>query len=145
MRVHHQSVIINYGDSIFLAGKYPLTWDRIGVFFLWKSNQHELIVAIIRISKSKTVVNPSNQQQSVVYGPIAIDEEKSSASNNSSINIEVETARFNWGAFFLYPFWGFANGMWWAFLISWFWMDYNTQYLVWYYGIKVGLEKQALA
>ena len=120
VRVHHQSVIINYGDSIFLAGKYPLTWDRIGVFFPMEKQPTRINSSYNPNIKSKTVVNPSNQQQSVVYGPIAIDEEKSSASNNSSINIEVETARFNWGAFFLYPFWGFANGMWWAFLISWF-------------------------
>lgn len=64
-------------------------------------------------------MNPSYEQQAVYYGPIPVNGKKLSASD-SSANIEAETARFNWGAFFLYPFWGFANGMWWAFLISWF-------------------------
>lgn len=27
-------------------------------------------------------------------------------------------SKFNWGAFFLWPIWGFGNGMWWLFLIS---------------------------
>lgn len=31
--VHHQSVVINYGDLILLAGKYPLTWEQISIFF----------------------------------------------------------------------------------------------------------------
>ena len=31
--VHHQSIVINYGDSILLAGKYPLEWEQIAIFF----------------------------------------------------------------------------------------------------------------
>lgn len=29
-----------------------------------------------------------------------------------------DTNKWNWGAFGLYPLWGFFNGCWWAFLIS---------------------------
>ncbi len=28
------------------------------------------------------------------------------------------TAKFNWGAAGLYPFWGFANGMWWLIFVA---------------------------
>lgn len=30
-----------------------------------------------------------------------------------------DLGKFNWGAFFLYPIWGFFNGCWWAILFSW--------------------------
>lgn len=75
VRVHHQSVIINYGDSIFLAGKYPLTWDRIGVFFPVEKQPTHINSSYNPNIKSKTIVNPSYQQQPVVYGPIPVDEE----------------------------------------------------------------------
>ena len=32
--------------------------------------------------------------------------------------IPAEARKFNWGAFFLYPLWGFANGMWWLFFVN---------------------------
>lgn len=118
VRIHHQAVVINNGDSILLAGKYPLTWDRIGVFF--PMERQPTLVDYSLNTTSKTVINSNLQRQAAMYDPISRDEKKTSASDNNSLNIDVETARFNWGAFFLYPLWGFANGMWWAFLISWF-------------------------
>lgn len=33
MKIHRHAIAINYGDSILLAGKYPLSWERISVFF----------------------------------------------------------------------------------------------------------------
>lgn len=120
MRIHHQAVVINYGDSILLAGKYPLTWDRISVFFPIERQPTQVSSGYSPNIRSKTVINSNSQQQALIYNPISGNEKKASTSDNKSVDIEVETARFNWGAFFLYPFWGFANGMWWAFLISWF-------------------------
>lgn len=120
VRIHYQKVVINYGDSILLAGKYPLTWDRISVFFPLVKQPTQVNNDYSPNAISKTVMNSTLQQQAVICNPISGDEEKILASNKDFVNIEVETARFNWGAFFLYPFWGFANGMWWAFLVSWF-------------------------
>lgn len=31
--IHHQTIEISYGDKILLAGRFPLTWERICVFF----------------------------------------------------------------------------------------------------------------
>ena len=32
----------------------------------------------------------------------------------------VDTAKWNWGAFGIYPIWGFFNGCWWAFFVGMF-------------------------
>ena len=32
-RVHQQTVVINYGDSILLAGRCELSWEQISIFF----------------------------------------------------------------------------------------------------------------
>lgn len=116
--IHHQSVIINYGDSILLAGKYPLTWDRIGIFFPLIKRPTQLNSEYNPNIRSKTVVDADNLSQSITYATPLENRKESSKSDDKAANIEVEIARFNWGAFFLYPLWGFANGMWWAFLIS---------------------------
>lgn len=120
MQIHHQSTIINYGDTILLAGKYPLSWERIEIFFPQEkrhptqfNNEYDSNV------RSKTIANRGYQPQAAYTSP-ASNAKKPSATDNHSANLEVEITRFNWGAFFLYPLWGFANGMWWLFLISLF-------------------------
>ena len=35
-----------------------------------------------------------------------------------SASDDVDTSKWNWGAFMLYPIWGFFNGCWWAFLVA---------------------------
>lgn len=115
MQVHHQSIVISYGDSILLAGKYPLTWDRIGIFFprdrvpTQFNNEYNPNVG------SQNRVSP---QLGMPYEAPPADNKSTFAASNNATNIEVETTRFNWGAFFLYSLWGFANGMWWTFLIG---------------------------
>lgn len=42
--IHHQTVLINYGDSILLAGKYPLGWEQISIFFPMNSKSPMTIV-----------------------------------------------------------------------------------------------------
>lgn len=115
MQIHHQSIGINYGDMILLAGKYPLTWDRIGIFFPQEKHSIQFNNEYNSNTRSKTIAN-TNYQSEGVYAPSLAKVENSSG--NDVANIEVEITRFNWGAFFLYPLWGFANGMWWTFLIA---------------------------
>lgn len=100
VRIHHQAVVINYGDSILLAGKYPLTWDRIGVFFPIGKQPTQINSDYIPNATSKTVMNSTLQQQAVIYNPISRNEKKILPSDKNSVNIEVETARFNWGLSF---------------------------------------------
>lgn len=38
--------------------------------------------------------------------------------NTPSLMEMEEIKKFNWGAFGLWPIWGFANGMWWLFLVN---------------------------
>nr|WP_302828894.1 FHA domain-containing protein [uncultured Bacteroides sp.] len=120
MQIHHQSTVINYGDAILLAGKYPLAWEKIEIFFPQeKRHSTQFNDEYNPNAKSKTIVNPTYQSQTA-YTPPTSNEKKAYTTNNNNVNIEVEITRFNWGAFFLYPLWGFANGMWWLFLISLF-------------------------
>lgn len=116
VQVHHQSVVITYGDVILLAGKYPLTWDKIEIFFPFKQKPTQIGNGYSS-SRNGTVHNQVYPQQPVSYGPPP-EQTSASSSRNNGANVEVEITRFNWGAFFLYSLWGFANGMWWAFLIG---------------------------
>lgn len=110
-QVHHQSIAISYGDCILLAGRYPLTWDRIQIFFPMGWN-------VSPGNTGKTVVNPEYQSRQPSVGNNPFSGDMPFQTKTAAATVEVEVTRFNWGAFFLYPFWGFANGMWWAFLIG---------------------------
>lgn len=50
------------------------------------------------------------QQQPVVEQPV----------NNTVKAATVDTSKWNWGAFGIYPIWGFFNGCWWAFFVGMF-------------------------
>lgn len=54
--IHHQSAVINYGDSILLAGKYPLSWERISIFFPMEQFTSKTIVDLNR----KTMISNKN-------------------------------------------------------------------------------------
>ena len=84
------AVPIRHGDTIMLAGQYPLKWDTIDQYFPPQQ--------IPQAAPARTVI------QQPTYQP----EEKS----------EPNLSKFNWGAFFLYPIWGFFNGCWWAILVG---------------------------
>lgn len=105
--IRDRSVVINYGDCIMLANRYVLSWERIIVFFPHQRGNGSLNNQPNASGRKKTIVSPERPQ---AVSDISL--------NYSDMSVEVATARFNWGAFFLCPFWGFANGMWWAFLIG---------------------------
>jgi hypothetical protein len=114
MKIHHQSIVINYGDSILLAGKYSLTWNKIKVFFPIVSELTTTPYNTPANVRANTVINEYSQGSSFD----SLNSRKDGGDDRRKI--EQEISRWNWGAFFLYPYWGFANGMWWTFLIGFF-------------------------
>ena len=121
-RIHNRSVVIGtLGDNqrinidenmtILLAGKYPLRWETLGHYFPIQTK--------VSLNHIPTRINEisATEQQRYNIEPVPLSEQYFIQSQDI-VSIEVELTKFNWGAFFLYPFWGFANGMWWAFLIA---------------------------
>lgn len=92
--VKKRAVPIQHGDIIMLAGQYQLNWNQIDAFFPSASYQQNFNNSNFN-SAFTSPAQPANMQQ------LAIPEYK-----------------WNWGAFALYPIWGFFNGCWWAILIS---------------------------
>lgn len=90
--VKNRAVPIRRGDAIMVAGRYQISWNQIDVFF----------------AAGRTQMAP---QQPMHQSPIHIPTDESDSLNLS---------KWNWGAFSLYPLWGFFNGCWWAFLIGFF-------------------------
>lgn len=107
IKVHHRAIPINIGDTILLASKFPLSWNQIGTFF-----------PLSELRKPSTQVHNGTiiNNETGYHDPIR---EQRIYENSSTDNRMYEvTSAWNWGAFFLYPLWGFANGTWWAFLIA---------------------------
>jgi hypothetical protein len=104
MNVHNQEMAIRYGDSILLAGRLPLSWDKLNIYF--PAGEFGSSAA----TSSTTFNNPNYAGNNPL--------EAQAPSTSSGYSTEVEITRFNWGAFFMYPIWGFANGMWWLFFLS---------------------------
>ena len=108
MRIHGTTVAIHQGDVILLAGRILLSWERINIFFPAE--------AVLPSNGNRTYIDPQYvSTPENKHSNYSISEEKNF---NLAAQIEIETSRFNWGAFLLYQFWGFANGTWWAFLIA---------------------------
>ncbi len=103
--VKKRAIPINRGDMIMLAGKYPLTWNQIDMFFPPHNSQHTII------SQPVSTQSYPNQQPATGY-------------NTQSDRLQKTISGWNWGAFVLYPIWGFFNGCWWAFLI-WFFFGFT--------------------
>ena len=99
--VKHRAVPIRRGDTIMVAGKYQISWNQIDVYFPGRPQQ--------QMAPQQSYQQPFQQsyQQSAMQAPV--DE-------GDSLNL----SKWNWGAFSLYPLWGFFNGCWWAFLIGFF-------------------------
>ncbi len=108
MRIHGTVAPINQGDVILLAGRIPLSWERINIFF---PSEAQLPSNGRRTYIDPQYVSPLSDNK-LPEPPISENKRF-----NLAAQIEIETSRFNWGAFLLYQFWGFANGTWWAFLI----------------------------
>lgn len=88
--VRKRAVPIHRGDSIMIAGKYPINWNQIDSFFPY------------------TPMNP--------MGTI-IDESKSMSQQAGSAE-PLNLSKWSWGAFALSWIWGFFNGCWWMFLVK---------------------------
>ena len=57
-----------------------------------------------------------------------------------------EIKKFNWGAFGLWPIWGFANGMWWLFLVNIVFSFLPLSYIfLWCFNIYMGMNGGKLA
>ena len=88
--VRKRAVPIRRGDSIMIAGKYPINWNQIDSFFPYTPPTP--IGTIVDVSKSMS-------QQ---------------AGNAEPLNL----SKWSWGAFVLSWLWGFFNGCWWMFLVK---------------------------
>ena len=84
--VKHRAVPIRHGDTIMIAGQYPINWNQIDAFF------------------------PST--------PLPVQPVKQATQASAGAEVKPDTDSWSWGAFALYPIWGFFNGCWWAFLVS---------------------------
>lgn len=97
-RIHRRAVPIRHGDIIMLAGKYQLNWNQIDYYF------------------------PPQQQQSFYGAPNRATEGTQPANfrmaEEAASASPVDVNKWSWGAFALYPIWGFFNGCWWAIFIG---------------------------
>lgn len=96
--IHNQSVPLRHGDTIMLAGQYLLDWNVIDRYFPQMQQKPSRTVFI--------------RQQEYPHQENARPDFFPSESRTPDLH------KFNWGAFFLYPIWGFFNGCWWAFLVA---------------------------
>ena len=122
--IHNQSVPLRHGDTIMLAGQYLLDWNVIDRYF-----------PQMQQNPSRTVVI---QQQ-------AYTQEENTGAGHSSIESRTPDLRkFNWGAFFLYPFWGFFNGCWWAILVAIFccWASILLNILFGVFGTRLAWQNK---
>ena len=90
--VRKRAVPIRRGDTIMIAGKYPINWNQIDSFFPYTPPSP--IGTIVDVSKTMA-------QQ---------------ASSAEPLNL----SKWSWGAFTLSWIWGFFNGCWWMFLVKMF-------------------------
>lgn len=90
INVKNRAVPVKYGDVIMLAGRYLINWNQIEVFFPYTP-------ATGRNMGTVADINSIDQYQQIVQTPDLTD--------------------WNWGAFGVYPVWGFTNGCWWAILV----------------------------
>ncbi len=113
-RIKHRIASIRHGDVILLAGKYPLNWNQIDSFF----------PAIPNYQGSGTIAEMPAYGQT--QSPV------------------VNTSKWNWGAFGLYPIWGFFNGCWWAILVAFFlgWIFPIPNIIFGIYGTKWSWENK---
>lgn len=98
--VKKRAVPIRRGDSIMIAGKYPINWNQIDSFFPPQ-----------RI--------PRNSYPIGTVEEVAPAQNVASAAGQSVTISEVpDLSKWSWGAFSLSWIWGFFNGCWWMFLVK---------------------------
>lgn len=106
--VHNRATLISPGDSIMVAGRYPISWNVINRF----------------LTAPQPVQNQS--QQSYSQPQLSYNQPQPVSQSSPYSQEPTSLHDFNWGAFFLYPIWGFFNGCWWAFFLN---------ILLWWTGI----------
>lgn len=118
--VRHRAVPIRRGDIIMLAGKYQLNWNQIDALVRRGENYEPPVI----VPKNATVGMVDNV---LVQQPVMVD-----------------TSKWNWGAFGLYPIWGFFNGCWWAFFVSlFFWWTFPIPNIIFgVYGSRWAWENR---
>lgn len=110
--VRHRAVAIHYNDSIMIAGKYPISWRQITQYFPNAGSEPQ-------------PQQPYSYGQNMGYQqPYSQGYAQNSGVNQGAdwngggmVRDTPNLSKFNFGAFVLYPIWGFFNGCWWAFLI----------------------------
>ena len=111
--IKHQEMPINRGDVILAAGLYQINWYQIDMFFPPSELQQ---------SPQGTVIGAPIPIQPQVSTPV---QQVAQAAPTQVPNL----SKWNWGAFGLYPIWGFFNGCWWAFFVwlflGWFFLIPN--------------------
>ena len=75
------------------AGLYQVNWNQIDAFFppTWNAQP----------------MNAAPQMPPPIQQAVGVVQERTP-----------DLSKWNWGAFMLYPIWGFFNGCWWAFLVA---------------------------
>ncbi len=120
--VNHRAVPINRGDIIMLAGKYQLNWNQIDTFFPYTPPS-----------------SPKTEMRTVIDDPFRM------SAPQVPQDQPAEISKWNWGAFGLYPLWGFFNGCWWGILVSvfagWFYPIPNIIFGI--YGSKWAWQNKA--
>ena len=116
IRVRKHAVPIRHGDSIMIAGKYPINWNQIDSFFPHPKGSAPLphyyagTIADVSLNISK---------QAAVVQPLIL-------------------SKWSWGAYCLSWIWGFFNGCWWMFLVKFgiwllyaffFWLPLSTLFI----------------
>ena len=91
--VKRRAVPIRHGDTIMIAGLYQVNWNQIDAFFppTWNAQP----------------MNAAPQMPPPIQQAVGVVQERTP-----------DLSKWNWGAFMLYPIWGFFNGCWWAFLVA---------------------------
>ena len=103
--VRRRAVPIRPGDSIMIAGQYPLNWSQINSFF--PNNQQP----VRQNNNGIFPFTPEPPSNNVVQSP----SQNAYAEQRST---EVQLNGWNWGAVVFGGWWGLFNGCWWIFLIN---------------------------
>jgi len=98
VNVKHRAIPIHRGDSIMLAGKYPISWNQIDRYFPPTCGPQS------RHGWTQPFAQQQQQQQPQQVMGMA--------------SANVDTSRFSWAAFFLSGIWGLFNGCWWMILVN---------------------------
>jgi len=131
------TVPIKQGDQILLAGKYALSWTTIRRFFPdYQTAQDDQPSAY---QQAMTLMNNPEQAESLSQAYEA-PEEVNPHATVVTYGEPRTLPDFNWGAFLLYPLWGFWNGCWWAIFLIFLPIIFNIIFGI--YGNRWSWQKK---